>query len=82
MCKYTSEAEAIKRVPIPDPLTVYSGCYTRASINFYPFKANGNRGVFAGLDNVQFWCDSEPMTSHVKAEDDALDVDDDEDFLN
>ena len=73
-----------KRIPITDPLQVYSGCYVRASINFYPFNVNGNKGVAAGLGNVQFWCDGEPLTSRVRAEDefDALDVDDDEDFLN
>ena len=73
-----------KRIPITDPLSVYSGCYVRASINFYPFNVNGNKGVAAGLGNVQFWSDGEPLTSRVRAEDefDALDVDDDEDFLN
>ena len=30
-----------KRIPITDPLGVYSGCYVRASINFYPFNVNG-----------------------------------------
>ena len=73
-----------KRIPITDPLGVYSGCYVRASINFYPFNVNGNKGVAAGLSNVLFWSDGEPLTSRVRAEDefDALDVDDDEDFLN
>ena len=73
-----------KRLPITDPLTVYSGCYIRASVNFYPFNTNGNRGVAAGLGNIQFWCDGEPLSGRVKAEDefDALDAEDDEDFLN
>jgi hypothetical protein len=73
-----------KRIPITDPLGVYSGCYVRASINFYPFSVKGNRGVAAGLNNVQFWCDGEPLTSRLTAEDefDALDVDDDDDFLD
>ncbi len=73
-----------KRIPITDPLAVYSGCYVRASVNFYPFNVNGNRGVAAGLGNVQFWSDGEPLTSRVRAEDefDALDAEDDDDFLN
>ena len=73
-----------KRIPITDPLAVYSGCYVRASINFYPFSVNGNKGVSAGLSNVQFWSDGEPLTSRVRAEDefDALDADDDDDFLD
>ena len=73
-----------KRVPITDPLALYSGCYVRASINLYPFNANGNRGIAAGLGNLQFWCDGEPLNGRMKAEDefDALDDSDDEDFLN
>ena len=73
-----------KRVPVTDPLMIYSGCFVRASINFYAFNTNGNRGVGAGLGNVQFWCDGEPLNGRVKAEDefDALDAEDDDDFLN
>lgn len=72
-----------KRVPITDPLAVYSGCYIRASINFYPFNTNGSRGVAAGLANIQFWADGEPLNGRVRAEDefDTLDEEDD-DFLN
>ena len=72
-----------KRVPITDPLTVYSGCYVRASLNIYPFNTNGNRGIAAGLNNVQFWCDGEPLNGRMRAEDefDALDDVDEDDFL-
>ena len=75
-----------KPIPITDPLQVYSGCYVRASINFYPFNVNGNKGVAAGLNNVQFWCDGEPLNGRVRVEVefDALDVEDDDedDFLD
>ena len=73
-----------KRIPITDPLTVYSGCYVRASLNIYPFNTNGNRGIAAGLNNVQFWCNGEPLNGRVRAEDefDALDDVDDDDFLS
>ena len=72
-----------RRVPITDPLEVYSGCYVRASITFYPFNTNGNRGIACGLQNIQKWCDGEPLNGRVRAEDefDALDDVDDEDFL-
>ena len=72
-----------KRVPITDPTMIYSGCYIRVSINFYPFNTNGNRGVGAGLGNVQFWCDGDPLNGRVRAEDefDALDAEDEDDFL-
>ena len=55
-----------KRVKITDPLAIYSGCYIRASINFYPFNANGNRGIAAGLSNIQFWEDGEPLMNSTR----------------
>ena len=69
---------------ILDPDEVYSGCWGRASINFFPFNTNGNRGIACGLQNIQKWCDGEPLNGRVRAEDefDALDDVDDEDFLN
>ena len=73
-----------KRLPITDPLELYSGCYVRASINFYPFNTNGNRGIAAGLGNIQKWADGEPLNGRARAEDEfgALDSEDDEDFLD
>lgn len=73
-----------RRVAITDPLELYSGCYVRASINFYAFNTNGNRGVAAGLGNIQKWEDGEPLNGRVRAEDefDALDAEDDDDFLS
>ena len=72
-----------KRMPITDPLAVYSGCYIRESINFYPFNANGNRGVAAGLANIQFWADGEPLNGRIRAEDEFDSLDDAEnDFLD
>ena len=70
--------------PITDPMMVYSGCYCNVSVNFYPFNANGNRGIAAGLSNIQFWEDGEPLNGRVRAEDefDALDDDDADDFLD
>lgn len=31
----------------------YSGCYGRASINFFAFNAEGNKGIACGLNNLQ-----------------------------
>lgn len=39
--------------PIMDKELFYSGCYGRASVNFYPFNTNGNKGVACGLNNIQ-----------------------------
>ena len=73
-----------KRVKITDPLAIYSGCYIRALINFYPFNANGNRGIACGLQCIQFWHDGEPLNGRIRAEDafDDLDDDDFDDFLD
>lgn len=66
--------------PILDQAEVYSGCYGRVSVTFYGFNSNGNRGVAAGLGNIQKLKDGEPLGGRVRAEDEFATVDDD-DFL-
>ena len=68
--------------PVLDPMMVYSGCYCNVSVNFYAFNANGNRGVAAGLGNIQFVRDGERLSGKASADAD-FDVleDDDEDVL-
>ena len=68
--------------PILDPMMVYSGCYCNVSVNFYAFNANGNRGVAAGLGNIQFVRDGERLSGKASADADfdAME-DDDEDVL-
>ena len=72
------------RQPIIDTSEVYSGVYGRASISFYAFNSNGNRGIACGLNNLQKIADGEPLGGRVRAEDDFADFDDgnDDDFLN
>jgi hypothetical protein len=53
--------------PIMDPMEVYSGCICNVSINFYPFNANGNRGVAAGLGNIQKVEDGERLSGRASA---------------
>ena len=65
---------------ILDQAEVYSGCYGRVSVTFYGFNSNGNRGVAAGLGNIQKLKDGEPLGGRVRAEDEFGTVDDD-DFL-
>lgn len=68
------------RQPIITRSEVYSGVYGRASINFYAFNSNGNRGIACGLNNLQKVRDGEPLGGKSRAEDDfATDLD--EDFL-
>ena len=49
------------RQPIIERSEVYSGVYGRASINFYAFNVNGNRGIACGLNNLQKIRDGEPL---------------------
>lgn len=69
--------------PILDTTEFYSGCYGRASINMYAYSVNGNRGIAAGLNNLQKLADGEPFSGRTRAEDDfGEDPDDEDDFLN
>ena len=71
------------RNEILDPDELYSGCWGRASINFFPYDSNGNRGVGVGLNNVQKIKDGEHLgAARASAESDFDDdfEDTDEDF--
>ncbi|MFL0245501.1 DUF2815 family protein [Candidatus Clostridium stratigraminis] len=65
-----------------DATEVYSGCYARLTLNFYPFSASGNKGIAAGLGNVQKLEEGEPLGGFTRAEDDFDSVESaDDDFL-
>lgn len=57
------------RNEITDPAEVYSGCYGRASINFYGYSKNGKKGISAGLLSVQKLHDGEPFGTVGSADD-------------
>lgn len=67
---------------VTDPTEVYSGCYGRASINFYGYNAAGRKGISAGLLSVQKLHDGEPFgtTGSVDDFDDGWE-DGEDDFL-
>lgn len=67
--------------PILDQSEFYSGCYGRASITFYAFNQNGNKGVAVGLQNLQKLLDGEALSARSRAEDDFSTFED-EDFLS
>lgn len=56
--------------PILECSEVYSGVYGRASISFYAFNSNGNKGIACGLNNLQKLRDGEPLGGKTRAEDD------------
>ena len=67
--------------PILDQTEFYSGCYGRASITFYAYNVNGNKGIACGLQSLQKLEDGEPLGGKSKPEDDFGAMDDDEDLL-
>ena len=69
------------RNPILERSEVYSGVYGRASINFYAFNSNGNKGIACGLNNLQKIRDGESLGGKSRAEDDFAEADED-DFLD
>lgn len=69
------------RNEIIDHSEVYSGVYGRASISFYAFNSNGNKGIACGLNNLQKIRDGKPLGSKASAESDFA-TEDDDDFLS
>ena len=70
----------VDRNPILTRSEVYSGVYGRASISFYAFNSNGNKGIACGLNNLQKVRDGEPLGGKASAESDFA-TEGDEDFL-
>lgn len=71
--------------PILDPEEFYSGCYGNVSLSFYPYRASGNKGISAGLGNIQKVKDGERLGGGASAKDDFEAVDyasaQDDDYL-
>ena len=68
---------------ILDEEEVYSGCYCNVTVNFYAYVANGNKGIAAGLNNIQKVKDGERLSGGSNAADDfeALEDDEEEELL-
>lgn len=68
--------------PILDPMECGSGDYCNVSVNFYAFNANGNRGVAAGLGNIQLIKHGDRLAGKASAASDFTAVDDEDDPEN
>ncbi|SDX64256.1 Protein of unknown function [Salimicrobium album] len=66
---------------ITDTTAVYSGCFIRASVNFFAFNTNGNKGIAAGLGNIQKIRDGEMLSGGSTADEDFDELDTDDDDL-
>ena len=67
--------------PILNRSEMYSGVRGRASITFFCYNVNGNRGVACGLNNLQKLADGTPLGGKARAEDDFA-TEDVDDFLS
>lgn len=52
----------IDKNDITDPDEVYSGCYARVRINFYPYATKGGKGIAVSLWAIQKVEDGEPLS--------------------
>jgi hypothetical protein len=64
--------------PVTSEDEVYSGVYARVSINLFAYNTAGNKGISAGLNNVQIVADGDFLGGRSRAEDDFDDWEDDE----
>ena len=49
--------------PIINQSEIYSGCYARVNVNFFPYMFGGKKGIGCGLGPVQKLEDGEPLAS-------------------
>lgn len=67
------------RVPITDEEALYGGVKGRLNVSFYPYSKQGNHGVAASLNGVQFIAGGEPFGGGRPAVESMFDMlDDDE----
>ncbi len=66
--------------PIMDAMECGSGDYCNVSVNFYGFNANGNRGVAAGLGNIQLIKRGERLSGKASASSDFTEVEGDDEM--
>ena len=58
-----------KPAKITNPDEIYAGVKARASVRFYAYDTNGNRGVAVALGNVQKTGEGQRLDGRMKAED-------------
>jgi hypothetical protein len=76
----TTERDIEGRLIDAEESEIYSGCYGRVALNFFSYSAKGNKGVGAGLQNVQKVADGEALSGRSNADADFSSSD--EDFLS
>lgn len=64
---------------VDSPDEVYSGVYARVSLNFYAYNTAGNKGITAGLNNVQIVAKGDYLGGRSSADADFDEWDEEED---
>lgn len=67
--------------PILDKNDFYSGCFGRASVNFFAFNTNGNKGVGVALGNIQKLRDGDRMSAGRSSAKDDFGSEEDDDLM-
>lgn len=57
--KYKPGIVDINLNEIINPKEIYSGCYVRCAISFYPYRQDGNYGIGCSIENIQKLADGE-----------------------
>ena len=63
--------------PILDRDEFYSGCYGRASLTFFPYNSNGNKGIACSLNHVQKTEEGERLSGDGSTAEDDFGTNDD-----
>lgn len=53
-----------------DEESCYAGCYVNATLTFYAYSVSGNKGIAAGLGNIQKYADGERLGGAASASSD------------
>lgn len=67
--------------PILDSMECGSGDYCNVSVNFYGYAASGNKGIAAGLGNIQLIKNGDRLAGRASASSDFTEVEGDDDDL-
>lgn len=74
-CSEKSKPQVVdkKGMPITNESDFYSGCWGRASVNFFAFNKNGNKGIACGLNNLMKLEDDTALAGKSSASEDFKD---------
>jgi hypothetical protein len=67
--------------PVLDKEELYSGCYARVSLSFFPYATSGSSGIGVGLNNIQKVADGEKLSGRSSADEDFEEFTEDNDDM-